>query len=349
MRRQLLTKLANAEAGLTASRLPKPAPGQWPYAAGAEQHSQHASRCLAILQELLGDCQVLPPSPPHVATPAFACLACHHFRACMPKSPLPCAVVACSVGLLPHLKRAGRPAPCMLDSCVAGWRSPQGRVMPVRPAHAASFLGHPLRLEVQSQLKVTIRTRVNTWTNAYVGQLRRQVAQMVAVPAWNLRLLHGGALSTATAGARAVPSSSVCEHSALVPPPSACQATRAEQAPIASCALQQASKVLPAHASAGSWALVFAGRELNSDAKLVKEARLQESHCMIAMFTPVQLEYAQPQAEDQVSLAEMLASQVCRRLLLHCPAWNFLILHADLSGASFQLAMELSDCCALHM
>ena len=75
----------------------------------------------------------------------------------------------------------------------------QGRSMPVRPAHAASFQGHSLRLEVQCQghhakLPLGVRVRVISFSNAYVGQLRRTVAQQLGLPASNVRLLHGGEL-----------------------------------------------------------------------------------------------------------------------------------------------------------
>ena len=68
--------------------------------------------------------------------------------------------------------------------------------MPLRLAHAASFQGHAMRLEVQPQGQVkmagNLRARVNVFSNSYVGQLRRQVAQTCTVPAGNMRLLHGG-------------------------------------------------------------------------------------------------------------------------------------------------------------
>lgn len=74
----------------------------------------------------------------------------------------------------------------------------QGRSMPARAAHAASFQGHSLRLEVQCQghhakLPLGVRVRVVTFSNAYVGQLRLAVAHQLGLPASNVRLLHGGA------------------------------------------------------------------------------------------------------------------------------------------------------------
>ena len=73
----------------------------------------------------------------------------------------------------------------------------QGKRMPARPAHAASFQGHTLRLEVQSQGKLPLgaRTRLVTHNNAYVGQLRRQAAALLGTQPQHLRLLHGGEIA----------------------------------------------------------------------------------------------------------------------------------------------------------
>lgn len=53
-----------------------------------------------------------------------------------------------------------------------------------------------------------------------------------------------------------------------------------------------------------------AGRELSSDAKLVKEARLGDSHVLLAMATPVQLDYTLPVSGSADSPAELVACQV---------------------------------------
>ncbi|KAK9798582.1 hypothetical protein WJX73_003480 [Symbiochloris irregularis] len=125
---KLLEELAAADAGLQAARTPpsQQASGASPYTAGAEAHGLHAFRCLALLLELIGECQ--------------------------------------------------------------------GKRMPARPAHAASFQGHTLRLEVQSQGKLPLgaRSRLSTFNNAYVGQLRRQAAALLGTQPQHLRLLHGG-------------------------------------------------------------------------------------------------------------------------------------------------------------
>lgn len=69
--------------------------------------------------------------------------------------------------------------------------------MPARPAHAASFQGLPLRMEVQAQMPAkglhgSSRIRVQTFDNAYVGQLRRQIAAQLQTYPSNLRLLASG-------------------------------------------------------------------------------------------------------------------------------------------------------------
>lgn len=58
--RKLLKELAAADAGLQAARAPpeQQASGASPYTAGAEVHGLHAFRCLALLLELIGECQV---------------------------------------------------------------------------------------------------------------------------------------------------------------------------------------------------------------------------------------------------------------------------------------------------
>lgn len=59
--RKLLEELAAADAGLQAARA-QPDGGQAGAAtattAGAEAHGLHAFRCLALLLELIGECQV---------------------------------------------------------------------------------------------------------------------------------------------------------------------------------------------------------------------------------------------------------------------------------------------------
>ena len=108
-----------------------------------------------------------------------------------------------------------------MDSSVGGVCRWQARTMPLQAAHAASFQGHALRLEVQPQghakLASTGRLRVNTFSNAYVGQLRRQIAALLGVPPGQLRLLHGGEPSpAATAAAAAATHRSIGRPPALL-------------------------------------------------------------------------------------------------------------------------------------
>ena len=82
--RKLLEELAAADAGLQAARTPssQQAAGAPPYTAGAEAHGLHAFRCLALLLELIGECQVSPQ-----CLAACMRLARHDGSACCVASP----------------------------------------------------------------------------------------------------------------------------------------------------------------------------------------------------------------------------------------------------------------------
>lgn len=69
--------------------------------------------------------------------------------------------------------------------------------MPLRLAHAASFQGQRLRLEVQLQggVKAPSQQRMRNIIcgNDYVGQLRQRIAAQMGAHAGQVRILHGGA------------------------------------------------------------------------------------------------------------------------------------------------------------
>lgn len=66
----------------------------------------------------------------------------------------------------------------------------QGKSMPIVPAHAASYVGPQLRIEVQaSGFKNPGRVPLDTASNCYVGGLRRQVAEQLDCPPENVRMI----------------------------------------------------------------------------------------------------------------------------------------------------------------
>lgn len=72
--------------------------------------------------------------------------------------------------------------------------------MPTRPVHAASIMGRPLRLELVGSISADPahrshkdgRIRINTHSNAYMGQLRRQIAAIAKSAAPHIRLFFQG-------------------------------------------------------------------------------------------------------------------------------------------------------------
>jgi hypothetical protein len=78
--------------------------------------------------------------------------------------------------------------------------------MPSRPVHAASSKGKPLRLELTGSISADPshsgyedgRIRIFTHTNAYMGQLRRQIASIAKTEAPRIRLFYCGALPLMT-------------------------------------------------------------------------------------------------------------------------------------------------------
>ena len=73
---------------------------------------------------------------------------------------------------------------------------PQGASAPITPAHAASFQGPQISVEVmQTVLRHPPhgRLKVSIGSNSYVAELRQVVAARVQQPPANVRLIYGGA------------------------------------------------------------------------------------------------------------------------------------------------------------
>lgn len=72
----------------------------------------------------------------------------------------------------------------------------QGRTMPTRAAHAASFCGAPLVVGVTAPNMHQTKFQVDMNNNSYVGQLRQQIAAKPAfgIPSARLRMFLGGAI-----------------------------------------------------------------------------------------------------------------------------------------------------------
>ena len=81
------------------------------------------------------------------------------------------------------------------------------------------------------------------------------------------------------------------------------------------------SQAAPLGLLASIWHHAAAGRELNSDSKLVQHVRLMDNYLLLAMATPVLLEYTQPSedndARQAASPAALVASQVAAHARPH--------------------------------
>ena len=97
-----------------------------------------------------------------------------------------------------YLQRTGMTI-CLLHQDTLGM---QGRTMPTRAAHAASYVGSPLVVGVTAPNIHQAKYQLEMNSNSYVGQLRQQVASKPAfnIPPQRLRMFLGGTRHWGLAG-----------------------------------------------------------------------------------------------------------------------------------------------------
>ena len=72
----------------------------------------------------------------------------------------------------------------------------QGRSMPEKPTHSASFQGSIFKFEIQASKPQNTRFKITCHGHMYIGQVRHMVASKLLFEPENMRLFTNGAKAT---------------------------------------------------------------------------------------------------------------------------------------------------------